>query len=174
MVCWPPRLVSLPNGACRGARSLVAWSDVLPVADVDPVVARQLELPNSPAETNRAVWLDACVTPLTLPPLAVCWHSQEEGELTVPDGLEMPRIVLLVDSEIVVCGPLDDAAVIAEQGREVAAVDDDVTAAAVVERFGLRAAAELFTTEIKAVDPEEGLLVERSVPRLGRNRPRLL
>ena len=36
---------------------LVAWSDVLPVADVDPVVARQLELPNSPAETNRAVWL---------------------------------------------------------------------------------------------------------------------
>ena len=35
-----------------------------------------------------------------------------------------------------------------------------------MERFGLRAAAELFTTEIKAVDPEEELLVRDLFPDL--------
>ena len=112
---------------------------------------------------NELSGLADVASPLTLPPLAVCWHSQK-GELTVPDELEIADRVV-GRSEIVVCGPLDDAAVIAEQGCEVAAVDD-VTAAALVERFGLRAAAELFTTEIKAVDPEEELLVRDLFPDL--------
>ena len=101
--------------ALVGGPDLVAWSDVLPVADVDPVVARQLELPNSPTETNRAVWLGRAARRHGPSPLAVCWHSQE-GELTVPDELEIADRVV-GRSEIVVCGPLDDAAVIAEQLR---------------------------------------------------------
>jgi len=144
---------------------LVAWSDVLPVADVDPVVAKQLELPNSPAETNRAVWLDALRHAADPSALGRLLAFAGEGELTVPNELEIADRVV-GRSEIVVCGPLDDAEAIVEQGREVAALDDDVTAAAVVERFGLRAAAELFTTEIKAVDPEEELLVRDLFPDL--------
>ena len=116
-------------------------------------------------ETNRAVWLGALRHAADPSALGRLLAFAGEGELTVPDELEIADRVV-GRSEIVVCGPLDDAAVIAEQGREVAAVDDDVTAAALVERFGLRAAAELFTTEIKAVDPEEELLVRDLFPDL--------
>lgn len=141
---------------------------VLPVADVETTIARQLRLPSRLDGIPQRAWPTFVADAFRTGPheLGLVLELAVEAGVRPFPTISLPGPFEQQLAEVVVCTPADDLAAFAESGLEHALVDTAEVAAVLCGTWGMRPASNFFTTRVTPIAPAEPIPLTEIFPDL--------